>query len=121
MKRLGRILVFVFVALLLLLIAGISMTVGWRPFLGPRVRPLTARAFEASPARMERGRYLVRSVTGCLECHSERDKNSPEAAPMAGREGGGALFASDPGLGTVYAPNITPDKETGIGNWTDDQ
>jgi mono/diheme cytochrome c family protein len=28
---------------------------------------------------------------------------------------------SDPGLGKVYAPNITPDKETGIGNWSDDQ
>ena len=31
------------------------------------------------------------------------------------------MFITDPGVGTLYAPNTTPDKETGLGNWTDDE
>jgi len=31
------------------------------------------------------------------------------------------LFLDDPSLGKLYASNITPDRETGIGNWTDDE
>jgi len=121
MKRLVRILGVALGILVVLIVVGITFTIGWRPFLGPRVRPLTDRKFEATPARMERGRYLVQGVVGCLECHSERDTTQPEALPKPGREGAGLLFLDDPGLGKVYAPNITPDKETGIGNWTDDQ
>ena len=100
---------------------GITMTVGWRPFIGPRVRPLTDRRFEATPARMERGKYLVTAVHGCLECHSEHDSTREGSPPKAGREGAGTPFPVDPGLGKIYASNITPDKETGIGNWTDDK
>ena len=121
MKRFVRILAFVTGIVVVLIVVGITFTIGWRPFIGPRVRPLTDRKFEATPARMERGRYLVQAVMGCVECHSERDPAVLEAAAKAGREGAGLLFIDDPGLGKVYASNITPDKETGIGNWTDDQ
>ena len=37
------------VGLGLLLAIAITATVGWRPFFGPRARPLTARKFEATP------------------------------------------------------------------------
>jgi hypothetical protein len=121
MKILKKILIFGALALLLLVTLGITFTVGWRPFLGPRVRPLTERKFEATPARLERGKYIVRAVAGCLDCHSEHDLTLPGAPSKEGKEGGGTVFLSDPGLGTLNAPNITPDKETGIGNWTDDQ
>ena len=39
---------------------GSRLTIGWRPFIGPRVRPLTSRVFERTPERLARGKYLVR-------------------------------------------------------------
>src|SRR5215831_5410490 len=121
MKLLLRI-AFVLVVLLILLVPlGITLTVGWRPFLGPRARPLTDRKFEVTPTRLERGKYLVNGIVGCVDCHSEHDPTLEGAPPKSGREGAGVLFLQDPSLGKVYASNITPDKETGIGNWTDDQ
>lgn len=121
MKILKYILLLGGLGLVVLILLGITFTIGWRPFIGPRVRPLTDRKFEATPARMERGKYLVSGVVGCLDCHSEHDATLEGAPAKAGREGAGKLFISDSGLGDVYAANITPDKETGIGNWTDDQ
>lgn len=74
-----------------LIASGISATVGWRPLIGPKTRPLTTRTFEATPARLERGRYLAESVTGCLYCHSDLE-TSVEGAGITfkrGREGSG--------------------------------
>ena len=121
MKRLGRIVLYVALAVVALLPLAITFTVGWRPFIGPRLRPVTDRRFEPTPARLERGRYLVTALNGCFACHSERDASVPGAPPKIGREGAGTLFVSDPSLGTLFAPNITPDAETGIGNWSDDE
>ncbi len=121
MRMLKRILLLLVLAVAVLVPVGITMTIGWRPFLGPRMRPLTDRRFDATPARMERGRYLVTAVNGCFQCHSEHDV-TPEAITIkAGTEGGGERMVDDPGLGKVYASNISSDKETGIANWTDDQ
>ncbi len=58
MKRLGKILLYFGIAVALLLIAVISLTIGWRPFIGPKARPLTSRKFDATPQRLERGRYV---------------------------------------------------------------
>src|SRR5262245_27962012 len=52
------------------LVAGITLTIGWRPFVGPRARPLTARRFAPTPERLARGTYLVHHVTPCMECHA---------------------------------------------------
>ncbi len=58
------------------------------------------------------GAYLV-NATGCVNCHSKRDKGTV----VKGSEfGGGMEFQQSAGF--VRSPNITPDKETGIGNWT---
>jgi mono/diheme cytochrome c family protein len=121
MKLVKRIVGFAFLALVILLPLAITFTIGWRPFLGPQLRPLSDRRFEATPPRLERGRYLVEAVTGCLDCHSEHDGSQRGNPTKSGREGAGVLFLNDPSLGTLYASNITPDNETGIGNWTDDQ
>jgi len=51
-------------ALLVLLAIAITATVGWRPFIGPAARTLTDRTFERTPARLERGKYLVEGVNG---------------------------------------------------------
>jgi hypothetical protein len=48
-----RLLVDVVVAML-----GWITAVGWQVVLGPKVRPLTRRKFDVSPARLARGRYL---------------------------------------------------------------
>jgi hypothetical protein len=56
-----------------IVVIAITYTIGWRPFLGPRSRSLTARKFEATPERLARGRYLANGVTGCMHCHSEHD------------------------------------------------
>lgn len=59
--------------------------------------------------RIERGRYLA--VLGdCAGCHSK-----PGGQPFAG-----GLALQTP-FGRLVAPNITPDRETGIGNWTNDE
>jgi mono/diheme cytochrome c family protein len=61
-------------------------------------------------SQVERGRYLARAAD-CTACHT-----APGAAqPFAGGRGIETPF------GTITTPNITPDLETGIGAWTDDE
>jgi mono/diheme cytochrome c family protein len=57
----------------------------------------------------KRGEYLAKAG-GCVGCHTE-DKEG--AVPYAG---GRALKTP---FGTFYGPNITPDKQAGIGDWTE--
>ncbi len=56
-----------------------------------------------------RGRYVFAAAGGC-GCHTEKDK------PV---NSGGRRY--DGPFGTVYSANITPDRQTGIGGWTDEQ
>jgi mono/diheme cytochrome c family protein len=65
---------------------------------------------------VERGSYLVNTVMTCGNCHSP--KGPPQA--IAGKDFSGFLEFDEPPF-KVTAPNITPDKETGIGNYTDAQ
>jgi mono/diheme cytochrome c family protein len=58
------------------------------------------------------GKYLI-NVSGCVECHSQTDKG----AVVPGTEFGGGMEFKQP-AGIMRSPNITSDKETGIGNWT---
>lgn len=66
---------------------------------------------------LERGRYLVTTIMACGNCHTPRDS---EGRPIAGKElsGGGIGFDIPPFAGS--SANITPDRETGIGDWTDE-
>jgi mono/diheme cytochrome c family protein len=59
---------------------------------------------------IKRGEYLAHAAD-CVACHT-----APGAQPYAG----GFAF-NLPVIGTMYSTNITPDKETGIGNYTDQQ
>lgn len=102
-----------------LVTVGISATIGWRPVIGPAARPLTERRFEATPARLERGAYLVKHVTGCLFCHSELDPAVEGLPVKAGMEGAGRSWRPD-GMPWLVAPNLTPDRATGSGEWSDD-
>jgi len=108
-------------ALALVLIAAVSLTIGWRPFFGARVRPLTDHKFEPTPERLARGRYLATAVSGCVFCHSTEDWKAPGAPVMEGTLGAGQIFPLDGLPGTIVASNLTPDPATGAGTWTDDQ
>lgn len=64
-----------------------------------------------------RGRHLVYGPAHCGDCHAPRDE---VAAFKRGEEvslAGGYDFVLP--IGTIHAPNITPDDETGIGTYTD--
>jgi cytochrome c5 len=62
-------------------------------------------------AQIKRGEYLAKAGD-CIACHTNTlEKGKPFA---------GGLPMRTP-FGTIYVPNITPDKETGLGNWTEEQ
>jgi len=122
MNRLRKALGWVFTALVLVLAVGITFTVGWHPFIGPRARPLTARKFQSTPQRLARGEYLARNVSDCMGCHAEHDWTAHDAPLLPKTFGAGQDMNFLKGFpGKVYAPNITPDSETGTGDWSDDQ
>lgn len=102
----------------------ITVTIGWRPVLGARSRPLTGRHFERTPERLERGKYLVNGVVLCFDCHSQAIKDfqdvKPGESPILTKYGSGRVLFQE-GKARIVAPNITPDMETGAGSWTDDQ
>jgi mono/diheme cytochrome c family protein len=70
-------------------------------------------AMADSPA--ERGNYLANTILACGSCHMPRDADGKAITDRA--FSGGLTFAT-PAL-VATAPNITPDVETGIGNWSD--
>ncbi len=70
-----------------------------------------------SATQIEHGSYLVNTIMACGNCHSPRDaqgKLIPDKALS-----GGLKFT--PPVFVATASNITPDPETGIGTWTDDE
>ena len=70
-----------------------------------------AFAADAAPNadQIKRGEYLAKAAD-CIACHTV-----DPAKPFAG----GYPLATP--FGTIYGPNITADKETGIGDWSDEQ
>jgi mono/diheme cytochrome c family protein len=119
--RLSKWLLSAACALGLLLAVTISFTIGWRPFFGPKARPLTARTFEPTAQRLDRGRYIATALSGCIYCHSPHDWNAPGTPLLPGKEGSGEILPYADLPGRVVAPNLTPDLQTGAGGWSDDQ
>jgi len=69
-------------------------------------------------SQIDRGKYLV-TLGGCNDCHTPGYFfGKPD---MAQYLGGSDVAFELPGLGAFPGRNITPDKETGIGNWTLEQ
>lgn len=66
---------------------------------------------------LQRGKYLVETIAGCGNCHTPQGPTGP----LPGKTlAGGNVIEDNPAF-TAVASNITPDKATGIGSWTDDQ
>jgi len=121
MGRLGRWLFIATIAVIVALALVVTFTIGWRPFIGPRTRPLTARKFDRTPQRLERGRYIATALSGCIYCHSSHRWSDPSQSIVSGTEGAGEVLPYRDLPGRIVAPNLTPDAATGAGNWTDDQ
>jgi len=66
---------------------------------------------------LERGTYLMHGIVACGNCHTPK---GPDFKPLIDQELGGGFVIEAPVFRAV-ASNITPDMETGIGGWTDDQ
>jgi mono/diheme cytochrome c family protein len=71
-------------------------------------------------ARLARGKYLVEGPAHCFECHTEHDLSTPEYPIVESKRGSGWVMPI-PELNNIASKNITSDKETGLGNWTDDE
>ncbi len=84
----------------------------------PAVGPAPDVRVEATPERIERGRYLAHHVALCIDCHSQRDFSRFAGPIQPGTEGaGGEVFDHSVDVpGTIVAPNITP---AALGSWTD--
>jgi mono/diheme cytochrome c family protein len=66
--------------------------------------------------KRERGRHLA-TIGGCFDCHSP---GGMHGAADPGRALSGSEIGWRGPWGTSYAANLTPDPETGIGDWTED-
>jgi hypothetical protein len=77
---------------------------------------LAAAAPASAETLVERGQYLAH-IMDCGGCH-HTGAFTPQPnleTPLAGSDIGFEM----PGMGVFYPPNLTPDKETGLGKWSD--
>lgn len=90
-------------------VTSVVAVIGWKSL--PLLANVGPEALSVSEGNVARGAYLARA-SGCIACHTSIDD-------------GGLPLAGGPGLktpfGTFYAPNLTTDKEHGIGGWTLEQ
>lgn len=99
-------------ALAVLVLAGLA-AVAWFNLRGEASaaqlwREPGAALAPASAAVLEKGAYLARAGN-CMGCHTAQ----------GGQEYTGGRGMETP-FGVIYAPNLTPDAETGLGRWTPD-
>ena len=89
----------------------------WKWIITALIVVNASAAWAQQSAQLERGKYLMAGVVACGNCHFARgDKGQPLFEKGLS---GGMLFDEPPFK--AYAANITPDKDTGIGKWTDAQ
>ena len=102
--------------ILLFLILGITLTVIGRQNI-KYDRPYPTITASTDTAIILRGKHLVFGAAHCADCHSKANADSllklGQDVPLTG----GMVF--DLPVGKLYSKNITPDKETGIGKYTD--
>lgn len=126
------------------LAAGLVLITGCQPAEQTSTSPADAKPEATAQSPVERGKYLT-LVGGCNDCHTPKmfGPNGPEAdmtKELSGHPAGDRIPAvpaklfGENGFGTLtnghltawigpwgisYAMNLTPDKATGVGSWTD--
>jgi len=118
MKKLATLLL----GLLSLVVASAAAFAVWIQLSWDRdhdAQPTPRLAASQDPEVIKQGEYVVRALAHCSDCHSPAgaEGHAPDQAP---RMIGGRVF-DVPVFGKFIAPNITPDAETGLGSWTDDE
>lgn len=99
-----------------------AVGIGYLTTMKPAQRPASTETVASTPERVSRGKYLVETVIGCIDCHSQFDFDAFTFTPLPGSEyqGGFCFDKENAGFpGKVCGQNITQDKETGLGAWTD--
>ena len=91
-----------------------AVAVVWT-FLAFAALPFFSEAGRAETL-LERGTYLMQSIVACGNCHTPQ---GPEG-PLPGMELAGGLVMEDEAF-TAYGANLTPDMETGLGGWSDEE
>lgn len=117
MKKFFKITGYVFIGILAVIAAGVV----YMQYAFPNVDAAPTITVKKTPELVARGEYLANHVAVCIDCHSTRDFSRFAGPLVPGTHGkGGDRFDQSMGFpGIFYAKNITPDKETGIGTWTD--
>lgn len=95
--------------IILCAVLGVAVAAGWVLTDPKRVDPALIAGLQPDPANGA----LVFAAMGCASCHSPPDGGNEGELP------GGKTFVTE--FGTFIAPNISPDKTHGIGDWTDEQ
>jgi len=88
-----------------------SFRVGVKAWKAVNFRPERFQADPKEGAEWNRGAYLVTALAHCAECHTPRNLMGALKSSMA-------FAGSRDGPEGQLAPNITPDKATGIGDWS---
>jgi mono/diheme cytochrome c family protein len=89
--------------LLVVVVLVAAVALMWKPAIAP-VSPPPASSFDAQ-TRLAGARVVA--LGDCIVCHTAK----------GGQPFAGGLPLATP-FGTIYATNITPDVDTGIGNWS---
>lgn len=99
--------------ILALVVIGIIVVIGGlitMPYRSYDVKQFANETESERKDSIKRGEYVA-LTSDCVACHQTKDR----------KENLSGGFAVETPFGTLYSSNITPDKETGIGNWTEQQ
>lgn len=102
---------------LLVVVSLVGTALAWRAAAGASAAKSSAGKGAASAAKAKRGEYLV-TILGCNDCHTPGTfYGSPD---FTRRLSGSELGWRGP-WGVSYAANLTPDLDTGLGYWSEQQ
>jgi mono/diheme cytochrome c family protein len=110
----------ILVTLLSLALAAVAVLAAYLFLRKPDMAPPSAVQVEVTPERVARGRYLYERLANCGHCHGEVETERFGYPSVPGREAAGRVMPAEWQLpGRIAASNLTPDRETGLGAWTD--
>lgn len=116
MKTLLKILKWTGIVLGILILAVVIAVYAMYP---PKMEaPLPDIKASTDSAVIAHGKYLVYGTAHCAECHSGTREDFKNGIPMEQLTPSGGMVFTFPG-GAIHAKNLTPDKETGTGRYTD--